>query len=427
MSRLTAIILLFPLLVVGCAQTRGVGGAQQAGAPSATQGDSNGAIVIARSGSRPPQKGPAEYFTGTVRVDPLFTANDPSRTSGGLVTFEPGARSAWHTHPLGQTLIVTAGVGRVQRWGGPVEEIRTGDVVWIPPRLKHWHGASPTSGMTHLAIQESSNGKVVEWMEKVTNEQYAMATTPQSNARRAASTEVKQPNIERRRLSPDDVRAVAPALEQYTQGRLYGEVWKRPGLTPRDRSIVTIAAMIARGQTGALTYYFAQALDNGVKPAEISELITHLAFYSGRGNAMSAIAVTKDVFAKRAVRSDQLAQVSPKLLPLNETREADRAKRVGEQFGTVSPGVVQYTTEVLFLDLWLRPDLAPRERSLVTISSLIALGQGAQLTSNLNLAMDNGLTQAQASEALTHLAFYVGWPNVFSALPVAKDVFEKRK
>src|SRR5688572_14110694 len=228
-------------------------------------------------------------------------------------------------------------------------------------------------------------------------------------------------------VQAQDVRSVAPALEKYTQERLLGEVWKRPGLSVRDRSLVMVTVLVARNQTVEMPYYVNLALDSGVKPAEISELLTHLAFYSGRGNAMSAVAVTKDVFSKRGVRSDQLAQVSPKLLALNETREADRAKRVGEQFGTVSPGVVQYTTEVLFLDLWLRPDLAPRERSLVTISSLIALGQGAQLTSNLNLAMDNGLTQAQASEALTHLAFYVGWPNVFSALPVAKDVFEKRK
>ena len=223
-----------------------------------------------------------------------------------------------------------------------------------------------------------------------------------------------------------DVRSVAPALEKYTQERLLGEVWKRPGLSPRDRSIVTLAALVARNQTIEMPFYLNLALDNGVKPAEISELITHLAFYSGRGNAMSAVAATKDVFAKRGIRSEQLAQVSPKLLPLNEKREAERAKRVGEQFGNVSPGVVQYTTEVLFLDLWLRPDLAPLDRSLVTISSLVALGQGAQLSSHLNLGMDNGLTQAQASEALTHLAFYVGWPNVFSALPVAKDVFEKR-
>jgi 4-carboxymuconolactone decarboxylase len=141
---------------------------------------------------------------------------------------------------------------------------------------------------------------------------------------------------------------------------------------------------------------------------------------------MSAVAVTKDVFAKRGVRAEQLAAVSPKLLPLNEASEADRATRVDQQFGTVFPGVVQYTTDVLFLDLWQRPELSPRDRSLATVSGLIASGQMAQLAGHLNRAMDNGLTQAQASEAITHLAFYAGWPNVFSAMPVAKDVFEKR-
>ncbi|PTL78883.1 cupin domain-containing protein [Vitiosangium sp. GDMCC 1.1324] len=127
---------------------------------------------ITRSGSQPSAKGPAEIFTGAVRIDPLFPANAPARASGASVTFEPGARTAWHTHPLGQTLIVTSGVGRVQLWGGAVEEIRPGDVVWIPPGQKHWHGASPTAAMTHLAIQEGLDGKVVEWMEKVTDAQY---------------------------------------------------------------------------------------------------------------------------------------------------------------------------------------------------------------------------------------------------------------
>ena len=163
-----------------------------------------------------------------------------------------------------------------------------------------------------------------------------------------------------------------------------------------------------------------------MKPAEVSELITHLAFYSGWGNAMSAVAVTKDVFTRRGIRPDQLPAASPELLALDEAAEANREKRVGEQFGTASPGVVQYTTEALFRDLWLRPDLAPRDRSLVTVSALVASGQVAQMPYHLNRAMDNGLTRAQASEVLTHLAFYAGWPNVFSALPVAKDVFEKR-
>jgi quercetin dioxygenase-like cupin family protein len=129
-------------------------------------------MEIKRSGSQPSRKGPAGYFTGTVRVDPLFGPPDPARASGSNVTFEPGARTAWHAHPLGQTLIVTAGCGRVQREDGPVEEIRPGDVVWIPPGVKHWHGAAPTTAMTHIAIQEKLDSKVVEWMENVTDEQY---------------------------------------------------------------------------------------------------------------------------------------------------------------------------------------------------------------------------------------------------------------
>jgi len=128
---------------------------------------------IHRSGSRPSGKGPADWFTGAVRVDPLFGAPPPARVAGAHVTFEPGARTAWHTHPLGQTLIVTSGLGLVQRVGGPTEEIRPGDVVWFAPHEKHWHGASPTAAMTHIAIQEGLEGKFVEWMEHVTDAQYA--------------------------------------------------------------------------------------------------------------------------------------------------------------------------------------------------------------------------------------------------------------
>ena len=129
-------------------------------------------MEIKRSGSQPSNKGPADWFTGTVRIDPLFQAPDPARVAGASVTFEPGARTAWHTHPLGQTLIVTSGLGWAQREGGPIEEIRPGDVVWFAPGEKHWHGASPTAAMTHIAIQEAFNGKVVDWMEQVSDEQY---------------------------------------------------------------------------------------------------------------------------------------------------------------------------------------------------------------------------------------------------------------
>ena len=129
-------------------------------------------MEIKRIGSQPSVKGPEDWFTGTVRIDPLFQPNAPARTSGASVSFEPGARTAWHTRPLGQTLIVTAGCGRAQREGGSIEEIHPGDVVWFPPGVKHWHGATPTTAMTHIAIQEALNGKVVDWMEKVSDEQY---------------------------------------------------------------------------------------------------------------------------------------------------------------------------------------------------------------------------------------------------------------
>jgi quercetin dioxygenase-like cupin family protein len=129
-------------------------------------------MEIKRSGTQPSRRGPEGYFTGTVRLDPLFEAPDPARVASASVTFEPGARTAWHTHPLGQTLIITFGCGWVQRQGGPIEEVRPGDVVWFPPGEKHWHGATPTTAMTHIAIQEALNGKTVDWMEKVNDEQY---------------------------------------------------------------------------------------------------------------------------------------------------------------------------------------------------------------------------------------------------------------
>jgi len=174
-------------------------------------------------------------------------------------------------------------------------------------------------------------------------------------------------------VTPEDIRTVSPALAKYTTGALQEDVWKRPDLSPRDRSIVTVAALIARNQTIGMPRYFNLALDNGAKAAE-----------------------------------------------------AQRATGVQQNFGQVAPGVVQFTTDLLFRDLWLRPDLAPRDRSLVTVSALIASGQVAQIPYHLNRAMDNGLTKEQASEVLMHLAFYAGWPNVFSALPVVKGVFEGR-
>ena len=218
----------------------------------------------------------------------------------------------------------------------------------------------------------------------------------------------------------------APKLVELTDDVLFGDVWERPGLAKRDRSLITVAALIALNRTEQLPGHLRRAIDNGVTQDELVEVITHLAFYSGWANAMSAVAVTKDIFAQRGIGADQLPAASPQPLPLNEAAEAQRAAGVQQNFGEVAAGVLQYTTDLLFKDLWLRPDLAPRDRSLVTVSSLIASGQVAQMPYHLNRAMDNGLTKEQASEVLTHIAFYAGWPNVFSALPVAKGVFEGR-
>lgn len=245
-------------------------------------------IRITRSGSEPPRSGPAENFTGSVRVDSSFQANAPARMYGARVAFEPGARTAWHTHPLGQILIVTSGTGRVQRWGDPVDEIRPGDVVWIPPGQKHWHGASPNTGMTHIAILEMLGGKSTDWMEKVSDAQYDKPLRAQG-----ASTEA-QP-----RPSQKAIGDFAPKLAELTDNVLYADVWERPELTKRDRSLITVAALVAMNRPDQLRSHFGRARDNGVTQDELIETITHLAFYAGWPNAVTAIAVAKEVFEKK--------------------------------------------------------------------------------------------------------------------------------
>jgi 4-carboxymuconolactone decarboxylase len=237
---------------------------------------------------------------------------------------------------------------------------------------------------------------------------------------------MKAVNTPRSALTSEDIHAVSPALASYTENAIRRDLWKRPDLSSRDRSLVTVAVLIARMQTIGMLHYFHLALDNGVTPAELSEVVTHLAFYSGWSNALSAVPILKEVFAERSIGSEQLPEISPQLLPLNEQAETQRATTVEQNFGAVAPGVVQFTTDLLFRDLWLRPALKPRDRSLVTVSALIACHHVPQITYHLNRAMDNGLTQQEASEMLTHLAFYAGWPPVFSALPVVKEILAKR-
>lgn len=251
-------------------------------------------ITIARSGSQPSRPGPAENFTGSVRVDSPFQASDPARASGALVTFEPGARSAWHSHPLGQTLIVTAGIGRVQQWGAPIDEIRQGDVVWIPPNQKHWHGASPNSSMAHIAIVEQLDGKSTDWMEKVSDAQYGASVRglESPSAAPASSAAASAQPTRAQQLIGD----FSPKLADLTDRVLFGEVWARPQLSKRDRSLVTVSALIAMNRPDQLRSHLTIARENGVTQDELIEAITHLAFYSGWPNAMTAVSVAKEVF-----------------------------------------------------------------------------------------------------------------------------------
>ncbi|KRS11805.1 4-carboxymuconolactone decarboxylase [Roseovarius atlanticus] len=225
---------------------------------------------------------------------------------------------------------------------------------------------------------------------------------------------------------PEAVGKVAPALEAYSNNALFSEVWTDAAMSPRDRALVTLAALMTRHETGALEVHFALALDAGVTAAEISETITHLAFYTGWGNATAAAKAAAPVFDDHGITAEELPAVDPELLPYDEEAEANRQEFVQGTYGSVSQGVVDDTEQLLFLDLWRRPALEPRDRSLVTVAALIAAGQPEQMTFHLNRAMDNGLTQEEAGEMLSHLAFYAGWPKVFSAMPVAKDVFENR-
>jgi len=259
------------------------------GAKSQTTSDP-GAIQITRSGAQSSQPASTGHFTGAVRIDSSFETTAPSRLSGARVTFEPGARTAWHTHPLGQLLIVTAGTGRVQRWGDAVDEIRQGDVVWIPAGQKHWHGAAPNSSMAHIGIVEALDGKTVDWMEKVSDAQYATPLRGQI----APVDAPQQP-----RPSQAAMGDFAPKLAELTDNVLYGDIWERPELSKRDRSLITVAALIALNRPDQLRSHLRIARQNGVTQEELIETITHLAFYTGWPNAVSAIGVAREVFEKK--------------------------------------------------------------------------------------------------------------------------------
>ena len=280
------------LLALSLAATAPVGAQTRAPADAQT-------MRISRRAERPAQPGPAATFTGAVRVAALRDATPPSRVSAAAVAFEPGARSAWHTHPLGQLLVVTAGTGRVQQWGGPVEEIREGDVVWTPPGVKHWHGAAPTTAMAHTAIQEALDGRNVAWLEQVSDAQYT-SPTARSTSRMSADSTPAGSTAAGSTPRPGPYADIAPALDQLTQQVLFGQVWERPGLSKRDRSLITVATLVAQYRTNELPYHLRFALQNGVTRDELTELVTHLAFYAGWPTANTAVGILRQTFAEPA-------------------------------------------------------------------------------------------------------------------------------
>ncbi len=359
-------------------------------------------IVVTRGGSRDVRPAPAENFTGGVRVEALFEAVDPSHASGASVMFEPGARTAWHSHPRGQIFIVSAGTGRVQAWGGPIQEIRAGDVVRTAAGQKHCHGASPQASMTHIAITEHRDGTRVQWMEKVSDEQYNQPT--------AESEQQPAPSRPSGAVQP----RIAPGLATLTDDVLFGDVWRRPELSPRDRSLVTVSVLIATGKSAQLTGHLGRALNNGVQPSEASGLLAHLAIYSGWPSAVSALEVYEQVYTARKVDTAALRAVGPRLPTPGS--DVARARAVTEELGAVAPKFVQLTNDVVFDDLWRRPDLSLRDRSLVTIVAIAAMGDDDQLDLYLRRGIESGLTRAQITEALTHLGFYAGWSKATKAI-----------
>lgn len=260
-------------------------------APAAVEGEGvDGAIRITRAGTEPAVQGDAERFTGRVTIDSPFRAELPGRVFGASVAFEPGARTAWHSHTLGQTLIVTAGTGLVQRWGEPAEVMRQGDVVWIPQNVKHWHGAAPDAAMTHIAIVEHLDGQSTEWLELVGDGQYAAASPALRDEGQAAKGQSAAAQL---------FGDVAPKLVELTDEILFADVWERPQLSKRDRSLVTVAALVAMNRPDQLRFHLGKGVENGLSREELVEAITHLAFYAGWPSAVTAALTAQEAFGAK--------------------------------------------------------------------------------------------------------------------------------
>jgi 4-carboxymuconolactone decarboxylase len=381
----TAILLMVPALVMSAAFA---GRAQnsQAGKPSQT---------IVRAGSQPSSKGPAENFTGNVTVAPLFPANASAPYTGAYVTFEAGARSAWHTHPAGQRLVVTAGVGRTAEWGGRVQEIRAGDVIWCPPGVKHWHGASPNTAMTHLTLAGMVNNINVVWLEKVTDAQY------NEGARTMNTTHA---------------------------------------LSAKQRGIIPIAAFTAVGDQERLRTALTEGLEAGLTVNEVKEILVQMYAYAGFPRSLSGIQTFMALMDERQAKGIK-DQVGRDAAPLPAGMNRDeygarvRAALAGQEvipppagYQLFTPVIDTFLKEHLFADIFARDVLDHRSRELATISALAAMtGTQGQLQFHLGAAMNVGLTEAQMRDFISVLAAKVGESESESAAEVLTAVLNGRK
>ncbi|RKS28039.1 quercetin dioxygenase-like cupin family protein [Pseudomonas sp. WPR_5_2] len=351
--------------------------ADAAGADNAGESRRTGQ-QISRAGTQAAVAGPADFFTGRVRVDPLFPATDEINASGAYVSFEPGARSAWHTHPAGQRLVVTSGVGRVQEWGKPVQEIHPGDVIVCPPGVKHWHGAAPSSAMTHLAVTGSVDGKSVQWLEKVTDEQYNAQVS----------------------MAPKAEPATPPVSET---------------LSAKQRAIPLIAAAMATSNLSALNAALNQGLDAGLTVSEAKEILVQLYAYSGFPRSLNALGELMNVVEARKQRGvqDDPGREPGRVIPTgdellavgkaNQTRIAG-APVQGPLFDFV-PVINQYLQAHLFGDIFERDNLDWQSRELATVAALaVTPGVESQLRSHMAASLRVGLTTAQLHQLVKLLA-----------------------
>ncbi|WP_223528398.1 cupin domain-containing carboxymuconolactone decarboxylase family protein [Pseudomonas sp. BF-B-26] len=333
---------------------------------------------INRAGTQAAVAGPADYFTGRVRVDPLFPVTDEINASGAYVSFEPGARSAWHTHPAGQRLVVTSGVGRVQEWGKPIQEIHPGDVIVCPPGVKHWHGAAPASAMTHLAVTGSVDGKSVQWLEKVTDEQY--------NAQGS--------------VAPKAEPATPPVSET---------------LSAKQQAIPLMAAAMATSNMSGLNAALNQGLDAGLTVSEAKEILVQLYAYSGFPRSLNALGELMNVVEARKQRGiqDDPGREPGRVIPVgdellaagkaNQTRIAG-APVQGPLFDFV-PVINQYLQAHLFGDIFERDNLDWQSRELATVAALaVTPGVESQLRSHMAASLRVGLTAAQLRQLVQLLA-----------------------